>query len=165
MSERLLSLAFGAGLAAFAALLLAGVVHSLETRGRPPGVQSSYGDALNALIAAEDWPGLTRQLRASALLDLGEEGVVEEILPNLVRVARKTDDRDSELLARRRLAELRRSSPHAHFALAQALAAEGASASDLREARFHARLALELAPDSDTVRRFLAELDAREGAS
>ena len=165
MRDRLLSLAFSVGILAFAALVVLGVVHSVQTHGRLPGVHINYAESLNALFAAEDWEGLTQQLRASARLDLGEEGVVREILPNLIRVARKTGDRDSELFAWRRLAELRRSSPGVQLQLARALAAPGASDSELGEAAFHARLALELAPESSEARTLLAELEARGGAS
>lgn len=155
----LLTLAFVSGLVAFGLLLVAGFYRSAHVDGRFPPLMPSYGLWINALASEGDWEQVLRQLRLSAALDLENPGVAVEVVPNLVRVARRLDDRESELFAWRRLVALRPTQAAAHSELASALLAIPEPSDDeRREAQRHSLRALELAPGSARARIDLARL-------
>jgi len=144
-SERLQSLAFALGLAGFAALLLAGLFRSVVLEGVAPPLSNQYGGYVNELAARQDWEGVLRELRLSARLDLIDTRVETEVVPNLVRVARREGDLESELVAWRSLAERRPSEASAHLQLAWALLNEAEHRPRrVREAALQARWALAL---------------------
>jgi len=161
---RLQSAAFAAGLLAFGFLVVAGVLRSFVVDHQPPPLRADYAASINALAAEQDWDGLLRQLEASAALDIGNPEVEAQILPNLVRLARSRGDRDAELFARRKAAELRRSEPTVHNQLSGALlSSPGPTPAQLREAALHSRIALALDPDSALATLHLAQIGALEG--
>lgn len=165
-SARLQSLAFALGLAGFAALLLAGLYRSVVLEGGAPPLSNQYGAYVNELAAGEDWEAVLRELRLSASLDLIETRIETEVIPNLVRVARRVGDRESELAAWRSLAQRRPSDASAHLQLAWALLdADEPGPRHLREAGLQGRWALVLDPDSAAALVGLGRVSLFEGRS
>jgi tetratricopeptide (TPR) repeat protein len=163
-SARLQRLAFLLGLAGFAGLLLAGLYRSLVLEHRAPPLSNDYGSYVNELAAREDWEGVIRALRISARLDLNEPRVEQEIIPNLVRLARRREDQASELVAWRNLVQRRPADPGAHLELAWALLSRALpTVDDLEEAERHGRRALELDPGSVPARVSLGRVAFLEG--
>jgi hypothetical protein len=157
-------LAFGLGLAGFAGLLLAGLYRNLVLEQRAPPLSNQYGAYVNQLAASEDWEAVLRALRLAASLDLIETRVESEIIPNLVRLARREGDRESELVAWRSLAQRRPDDPVAHLQLAWLLLSTSSPVDAAREeAELHARWALGLEPVSVPARVSLGRVALLEG--
>lgn len=163
-SARLQWLAFAVGLAGFAALLLAGFYRSVVLEHGPPPLSNDYGSYINDLARHEDWEAVLRELRLSATLDLAETRIETEVIPNLVRVARRLGDRQSELLAWRTLARRRPADASSHARLAWGLLAEPRPPPGrLREAALHGNWSLALGPASPLALVSLGRVDLLEG--
>ena len=136
---------FLAGVAAFAALALAGGVVSLLVDHRLPGIWSGYVDSINQLLGRGDAPGALRQMRLAVELNPDDGAKVDSILPQMARLAHDVGSRDDELRALRMLAMRNPLDASIHERLATALLDQEKPSMDvLREASAHAETAVRL---------------------
>jgi tetratricopeptide (TPR) repeat protein len=146
---RLQAAAFALALTGLFGLVAGGLYRSAAIDGRAPPLRNNYGDWITEHATQNDWSGVLRALRVSAVIDLGSAGVESEVIPILLEMARRTRDRESELLGLRALVERRRSDPVARNRLASALLrATDPDRAELREAERQSRAALALDPGS-----------------
>ena len=163
-SARLQAVAFALAIAALLGLVAGGVYRSAAVDGRAPPLRNNYGDWITEHATRNDWPGVLRALRVSAVIDLGSAGVESEVIPVLLEMARRTGDRESELLGLRSLVERRRADPGARNRLASALLrANDPDRAERREAAGQSRAALALDPGSAIAHLNLGRVALLEG--
>jgi len=163
-SARLQAAAFALALAMLLGLVAGGLYQSAAGYGHAPPLRNNYGDWITEHASQNDWPGVLRALRVSAAIDLGSAGVESEVIPILLEMARRTGDRESELLGLRSLVERRRSDPGARNQLASALLrATEPDRAARREAERESRAALTLDPGSAVAHLNIGRVALLEG--
>jgi len=149
--------AFLLGVGATVALLVAGVLNSIRTEGRLPGVAPAYSTYMDVLLDAEDQDQVLDQLQLALALDIVSE---PQIMNNLANVL-QTRGRSSEAIAYYREAiRIKPSYVMPYYNLGKALAEQG----DREQAIELYRVAVERQPGHVDARYNLANSLALLGA-
>ena len=154
-----------AGVAVLAIALAVGLVHSLRSVGRIPGVATrDYGAEIQRALDEGDTTRALAQMRLATILRVDDPMSQEPLLRRMAETAHRALDANSEIFALRSLTKLRSDDRNVRLLLSTALLARpGRTMDDLKESADNAEIAVQIDPHAVIAWLNLAQINAAIG--